>query len=65
MRDPATRSLTVLDTTTSPAEANAVTRAPMWTAIPPTFALSSVISSSVIAALTSFRSSSISPDAPE
>ena len=34
--DPATRSLTVLDTSTSPGPAAAATRAPMWTARPET-----------------------------
>jgi hypothetical protein len=34
--DPATRSLTVLDTSTSPASASAATRAPICTAMPPT-----------------------------
>src|SRR5829696_619733 len=34
--DPATRSLTVPETSTSPAEASAATRAAMWTATPPT-----------------------------
>jgi len=42
MADPATRSLTVLDTRTSPGPASAATRAPMWTAMPP---MSSPISS--------------------
>src|SRR4051812_31773635 len=36
MPDPATRSLTVLETRTSLALAAAATRAPMWTARPPT-----------------------------
>src|SRR5437899_9899961 len=35
--EPATRSLTVLETSTSPGAAWAATRAPMWTAMPPTF----------------------------
>ena len=35
--EPATRSFTVLETTTSPAEAFDATRAPMWTAMPPIF----------------------------
>ena len=34
--EPATRSTTVLETSTSPGAAWAATRAPMWTAIPPT-----------------------------
>ena len=35
--EPATRSLTVLETSTSPGSASFATRAPMCTAIPPTF----------------------------
>ena len=34
MPEPATRSFTVFDTSTSPGSARADTRAPMWTAIP-------------------------------
>src|SRR5215471_3068254 len=34
--EPATRSFTVLETSTSPGPARAETRAPMWTAMPPT-----------------------------
>src|ERR671922_708082 len=44
--DPATRSLTVLETSTSPGAASAATRAPMCTAIPPT--LPSTISHSPV-----------------
>jgi len=34
--EPTTRSLTVLDASTSPGSASVITRAPMWTAIPAT-----------------------------